>query len=621
VIGAAALQRRDAAVIRRLCIVPEALSVTEWADKYRMLPETSTAPGPYRSDITPYVRRPQDLMGDPSVSRVVLCWAAQTTKSTLLENAIGYRIHRTPSPMVVVQPKIDAAEAWAKERLVPMIVATPVLRERVRLGRSSDSTLRYKRFPGGFLFIASAQSATELASRSAPFVLSDEVDRYEVIPGEGNPVEIVERRQGAADIGLHAMTSTPRDAETTNIWPYLEGGTYEFYNVPCPDCGHMQPLEWARLDYKHGAVRYQCRSCESLIDERQKPAMLAAGEWVATNPSGEWPSFHLNALYSPFAKSGWTMLAAEWQRAQGKPADLQVFVNTRLAELWTAGTESLDADSLVSRVEPLEEGVVPEGVGFLTAGVDVQGNRIECYVWGWGAGLESWLVASFVFEGDPSREPDTTGSVWSMLDEVWAREFPHLAGGTMRVAAAFVDSGYATPQVYRYTKRRTARRIHASKGVGTMGKNIVDKPTVQGKERAVVYGVGTDAAKTEFLRSQIRERAVGPGYVHLPDWLTTDQLAQLVAEKRARRVFKGKVVYEWIPKRAGEPNEALDCRVYARAALEAQGTRTIAALGRAAAARAQKAEEEKQNTAPEPPTSPLFRPSNPRPRGGFVRRY
>jgi phage terminase large subunit GpA-like protein len=193
-----------------------------------------------------------------------------------------------------------------------------------------------------------------------------------------------------------------------------------------------------------------------------------------------------------------------------------------------------------------------------------------------------------------------------MLDEVWAREFPHLAGGTMRVAAAFVDSGYATPQVYRYTKRRTARRIHASKGVGTMGKNIVDKPTVQGKERAVVYGVGTDAAKTEFLRSQIRERAVGPGYVHLPDWLTTDQLAQLVAEKRARRVFKG---------------EALDCRVYARAALEAQGTRTIAALGRAAAARAQKAEEEKQNTAPEPPTSPLFRPSNPRPRGGFVRRY
>lgn len=576
------LRTIEVETIRRLCVVPEPLSVTDWADRYRVLPETSTAPGKYDPSVVPYARRPQDCLADLDVSCVALCWAVQTTKSTVLENGIGYRIHRMPSPMVIVYPKIEAAESWAKERLVPMIVVTPVLRERVRLGRATDSTLRYKRFPGGFVFVASAQSATDLASRSAPFVLCDEVDRYEEIPGEGNPVEIVARRQGAADIGLLALTSTPRDAETTIIWPYLEAGTFELYHVPCPHCSHMQPLEWSRLKWTKGkpeTARYQCRSCEQFISENSKPAMLTAGQWVATNPEGTYPSFHLNALYSPFAKSSWPVLVNEWERAQGKSADLQVFINTRLAELWTETAEVADPDSLMKRLEAsMEENVVPDGVGVLTAGVDVQANRIEAYVWGWGVGMESWLVAYQLFTGDPQREHDLPGSVWRQLDAFLSQEFRHENGSTLRIRAGLIDSGFATSQVYRYTRTRRALRIFASKGQGGEGIKILGKPSLQGKDRVILYSVGVDEAKREFLRSQVLEGVAGPGYVHLPNWLTSDQCAQLVAEKRVRRVHRGRVSYEWMRKSPDAPNEALDCRIYARAALEQLGASTIAQL-------------------------------------------
>lgn len=619
---AAAMLRRSAVeTIRRYCVVPEPLTVTEWADRYRMLPDTSASPGRFRSSVAPYARRWMDLGGDPGTSRIVLCWAAQTTKSTVIENILGYRIHRTPSPMVVVQPKIDAAESWAKERLRPMIVATPVLRERVQLGRATESTMRYLRFPNGFCFVASAGSASELASRSAPFVSCDEVDRYEVIPGEGNPVEIIGRRQASSDVGLEILTSTPRDAEATIIWPYLEAGTYEFYHVPCPLCARTQRLEFGRLHWEDGRPReawYRCVHCDRPFPDTDKPEWLAAGDWVASNPTGEYPSSHLNALYSPFAKSNWVAIKDEWKRAQGKPADLQVFVNTRLAELWEEKGDALKGDALLQRLEPATEGLVPPGVGLLTAGIDVQaagGGRVEVYVWGWGAGLESWLVASFVLPGDPETEPDQPDSVWQKVDEVLGRSFSRADGGApMRIACALVDSGYAATKVYRYVRRRASRRVYACKGLGGTGVPILGKPSTVGKERVILYMVGVDAAKTEFIRSQLPTPTRGPGYVHLPDWLTSEQVDQLVSERRMRRVQKGRVIYEWRPKTEDSATEALDCRNYARAALEVLGARKIAQLG-ALAARAGRAAPAIGTEAPPaadapPPDDPLTFPED-----------
>lgn len=581
----ARLLRYTARRIRQTCEIPEEISVTDYCERERVLPETSSSPGAYDPNVVPYARKWQDMGADPSVSRMVLCWASQTTKSTVIENIIMHRIVHMPSPMVIVQPKIDAAEAWSKERFVPMVKACRALRDRVKLGRSSGSTLRYMSFPGGFAFIASAQSATELASRSASFVASDEVDRMEVIPGEGSPVEIVSRRTGSADVGFEIITSTPRAAESTVVWPYLEGGTLEYFHVPCPHCGFPQRLVWDRLKWEPGqpeTAYYVCVECGATIDEKWKPKMLEAGTWVATNPKAPYPSSHLHGLYSPFARSGWGVIAGEFVRAQGKPADLQVVVNTRFAELWQETADIVDPESLLQRLEPVPEGVVPRGVGIVTAGVDVQHNRLEVYVWGWGAGLESWLILSAVLPGDPQKEPDQPGSVWAKLDEILAKKFPHEDSGgipCVPIAITMVDSGHAASQVYRFTNARRGKNVFAAKGIGGDGHQLIGKPTLQGKERVILYMVGVDRAKTEFLRSQIYERQPGPGFVHLPDWLTTDQCKQLVSEKRSRRIERGRVVLEWRKKNHDDPNEALDCRNYARAGLEERGAKVIANLG------------------------------------------
>jgi phage terminase large subunit GpA-like protein len=587
--------------IRRLCEPQEEISVTDFSARHRILPETSTSPGPYDPSVVPFARRPLDLMGSVDIPMVVLCWASQLTKSTLIENAMMYRMKRMPSPIVIVQPKIEAAEAWAKERFRPMVRATPLLKKLVKTGRTSGATLRYYPFPGGFAFVASAKSATELAARSSPFLFLDEVDRMVHIVGEGNPVEIVMRRQGAADIGLAVLTSTPRDAQTTIIWPYLEAGTYEFFHVPCPHCGQMQPLLWENLRWDRGKpsdAHYLCVvkradatskiiniGCGAVIEEKYKHEMLAKGRWIASNPEGDYPSFHLNALYSPFAKSGWGMLASEWDRAQGKPEDLQVFVNTRLCELWEETKEATDPNALFARVEPdLAERVVPRGAAVLTAGVDVQANRLEVYVWAWGDGLESWLVAHYILPGDPEREPDQPGSIWRQLDDILLQQFPHADSGGVEcvpITMTFVDSGFASTKVYRYTNARKGRNIFASKGIGGDGVQLLGKATLQGNEKTILYPVGTDKAKSEFIRSQVLEQQHGPGYVHLGGWVTEDQCKQLLAERRKRKLVRGRVVYTWVKKKEADENEALDCRVYARAALEHPklGARIIKALG------------------------------------------
>lgn len=572
-------------------MLPERLSTTAWAVRYRELPETGGTRGRYRIETVPYHRRPQDLMGDPTIPLVVLAWASQTGKSTCIENAIGRKIHLQPGPLLMVRPKIDDAEGWAKERFDPMVRATPVLRDRVRLSRGT-STLRFKTFPGGYLFIPAATSATELASRSAPDLFVDEADRMEDIAGEGNPIEIVQRRNAATDLGTTVITSTPRDADSTMIWPYLEGGTFELYEVPCPHCGHQQPLAWGAqseggLKWSWGSPRtaqYLCRACLTLIDEREKPAMLLAGDWVATQPDREYPSFHLNGLYSPFAKSNWAQLAREWEKAQLKPSDLQVFVNTRLAETFDGDREKVRPDDVAGRLgvpDDWTEGAVPAGVGLLTLGADVQDDWIEVSVWGWGADLESWLIWHEQLPGDPSRAPESPGSVWQALDAVTRKVFVHVHGQSVGVHGGFVDSGHQTQNVYAFTRARVNRRLFACKG-GPAASPAISRPTMQTKHRVALYTVGVDHFKTELLRSQIHETQPGPGYVHLPTWSTSAFLAGLVSEERKSRLVKGRVVREWVKRRGQERNEPLDCRNYARGYLESLGPQLVRALGRMA---------------------------------------
>lgn len=591
-VAIAAALRRTSERIRVVCEVPDGGTVTDFAEKRLSIVDGGAIKGPYRCSLTPYQRRWQDLIADPSVPRIVLCWASQLGKTTVIRNGLAYRMKRMPSAIIAVQPKIDRAETWAKEEIDVMIRATKVLRDIVGVDRARGATLRFKPFPGGYLFIASAQSATELASRSSAFVVADEVDRYEIL-AEGNPLKIIEQRMAAQDIGLLLATSTPGEHDTSLIWPALEEGTNERCHVPCPHCGVAQELEWGGVQEPFGVkwpsgkpllAEYMCRHCAQMISEKHKTAMLAEHQWVVTNEEGTYPSSHLSSLYSPFGKSRWGILAEQFVSAGNKPADLQVFMNTRLARTWKEGTFEVKSDDLAARAtERFEEFVVPHGVGVLTCGVDVQDNRIEMWVWGWGKALESWPIAHILLTGDPTIRPGDPGSLWDEVDRKRVAFFRHESGQRVKIAMTFVDSGHATTTVYRYTDRRKGRGVYACKGVGLPGQPLLGKPSLETIGRVVVYPVGDHQSKSEFLRSQILVKEPGPGFVHLPQWMTLEQIDQLVAEKRTRKVRGGKAVVQWKPKEEGAPNEALDCRRYARAALEKLGNPVIQNLEKRAA--------------------------------------
>lgn len=581
---------------------PERLSVTVWADAYRWLPSTSANPGKYDSTRAPYQREPMDVIGaaaELGVRRVVLMWASQVGKSLVLENAIGHAIHLRPRPIIVVQPKIDSAEAWSKERLTPMVRATPVLRERVREGRSrdGDTTLRFKQFPGGFIAIASGGSPAELAARSCARAFCDETDRYQPTP-EGMGHDIVERRGGAIDDFVQALTSTPGDKETSVIEPAFLAGDQRYYHVPCPHCGHAQRLVWGSktspggLQWERGrpeSAWYRCEANGCRIEEKHKAAMLEQGAWVAHHPEGRYPSFHLNALYSPFGGTTWAILVDLWERAQGKPLELKVFVNTILAETWEEPGEVVEAHTLLGRLEPYPvdaDGVecVPAGVRVLTGGVDVQENRLELRVWGWGRREESWLVRTDILVGDTE-----TDAPWRELDRLLRDGFRTADGRTLRLRRLFVDAGYRSNRVYPWCRVRHREGVYAVKGVGGQGVPFLGRPSVVGEARALQYPVGVDAAKRSFLRSRLYATppaeaapegapAVGaPRVVHLPDWCTLEELEQLTAEKLVKRLVGGRAVEEWVKVR--ERNEALDCQNYAHAALHSLGLRTLIQLG------------------------------------------
>lgn len=584
--------KRTADRIRIVCEVPDGGTVTQFAERTLPIVDGGAIKGKYSCGLTPYQRRWQDLIGDPSVSRIVLCWASQLGKTTVIRNGIAYRIKRMPSAIIAVQPKIDRAETWAKEEIDIMVKNAKVLRDLVGTDRRRGATMRFKPFPGGYLFIASAQSATELASRSSQFVVADEVDRYEILVGEGNPLKIIEQRMAAQDVGLLVATSTPRDHETSLIWPALEEGTNERCHLPCPKCGEFQELEWGGQQEPFGVkwpsgrpdlAEYMCRYCQEMIDEKHKSSMLQDHKWVPLNDDGSYPSSHLSALYSPFGMSRWGKLADQFLSAGNRPADLQVFVNTRLAQTWKEGTFEVKSDELSARAtERLEEFIVPDGVGVLTAGWDVQDNRVEGWIWGWGAGLESWPIAHILITGDPTIRPGEVGNLWDEVERIRTTPLRHESGQRVKIAMSFVDSGHSTTTVYRYTDRRKGRGLYACKGVGLPGQPLLGKPSLETIGRVVVYPVGDHASKSEFLRSQILVTEPGPGFVHLPQWMTIEKIDQLVAEKRVKKIRGGKTHTQWVAKEEGAPNEALDCRRYARAALEKLGNPIIQNLARRA---------------------------------------
>ena len=566
------------------------LTVSEWADQHRVLSSRASAePGRYRTARTPYLREIMDCLS-PShpCRRVVFMKGAQVGATEAGNNFLGFIIHHAPGPVLAVQPTVEMAKRNSRQRIDTLIDESPILRERVKPARSRDAgnTMLSKDFPGGTLVMTGANSAVGLRSMPARYLFLDEVDAYPASADEeGDPVALACARMATfAHRAKAFLVSTPTIRGLSRIEREFEASDQRRFFVPCPHCGEMQWLKFERLKWDKGqpaSVHYLCESCDQPITESAKATMLAAGVWRATAVAEDpgTVGFHISALYSPPGWQSWESIARLWEAAQGSDDALRVFRNTVLGETWVESGEAPDWQRLYDRRETWTNGTVPEGGLFLTAGADVQKDRIEIDVWAWGRGLESWLVDHIVIDGGPEH-----AETWTSLEQVLAKTWAHASGAALKIARLAIDSGYESSAVYTWGRRMGVGQVSPIKGVEgfnrsspVSGPTLVDATEGGKKVRrgARLWTVAVSTFKTEtyrFLRlerptdEELAEGVRFPaGTVHLPSWADSEWCKQFVAEQlvtvKNRRGFSK---LEW--QKLRERNEALDCRVYARAA-------------------------------------------------------
>ena len=556
----------------------EPLTVSEWADRYRKLSSKASAePGPWRTDRTPYLREPMDCLSSESpVQRVVMMFAAQTGKTEAGSNWLGYVIDHAPGPMLCVQPTVEMAKRLSKQRLESMISETPCLSEKIAPARSRDSgnTMFSKEFSGGIMLLTGANSATGLRSAPCRYLFADEVDAFPSdVDGEGDPVALAERRTTTFARRKILLTSTPTVKDFSRIEAEYERSDQRRFYVACPCCGEMQWLKWGQLKWEQGkpeTALYQCESCREKFPERHKPQMLASGEWRPTAPgNGKTAGFQLSGLYSPLGWCSWEQLVDDFLRAKGDAPALKAFVNTRLAETWEEDyAAAVSAEGLMAKRLAYQPGTCPDGVVLLTAGVDVQDNRLAVTVWGWGEGETGWMIWHQELMGDPTQL-----EVWGQLDTVLAAEWETANGKTLKVSQMAIDSGgHCTHEVYRYVRDRVGQGAVAIKGSSKRNSAAVGKGSKVDvnwrgkvlKKGVTLYMLGTDTIKTTLF-GRMRHNETG-GALFFGQAADEDYFRQLTAERQALRYHRGFPIREWV-KKSGDRNEALDCAVYAYAAM------------------------------------------------------
>jgi phage terminase large subunit GpA-like protein len=572
-------------VFRQAVTPKRELTVSEWADEHRMLgTRSSPEPGRWRTSRTPYLRDIMDALSpDSPWETIVFMKGSQIGATEAGNNWIGYSIHLAPGPFLAVQPTNEMAKRNSKQRIGPLIEDCDVLRKLVsnpmerRLG---SNNVMAKEFPGGILVLCGSNSSAQLRSMAARYLFLDEVDGYPGdVEGEGEPCDLAITRTVNFPRRKIFIASTPVVSGQSRIERFFGASDQCLFYVPCPSCGVMQPLRFEQLRWPKGKPElavYVCEACEAEIQDSAKAQMLPDGEWVPQSPGdGKTRGYHLSSLYSPTGWLSWPQVAAKYEAAYGHPDKLQVFYNTILGQPWSETGEAPDEARLYERRENYQIGKVPYGGLLLTAGVDVQIRRIEVEIVAWGRRKQSWSVDYRTFEGD-TQQPQVWQNVTALLDE----EFPSDYGGRMRISKLAVDSGFATNAVYGWAKKIPSSRVIVIKG-NTHTPALVGAPSLlevgphghRLKGGLRLWPVNSSIAKEElyrWLRTNVPNLEAGEdwpvGFCHFPQY-SLEYFEQLTAEHLIVRQYGTTRKPVWEKRR--ERNEALDCRIYARAAAAA----------------------------------------------------
>ena len=546
------------------------LTVSEWADKKRILPaKAAKEAGRWRTKRTPYLREIMDALSPSSpIEKVVFQKGAQVGGTECGNNWLGYVIDHIPAPMMYVLPTLDLAKRTSKQRIAPMIEEMPSLREKIKNPRSRDSgnTTLTKEFPNGVLIFTGSNSGAGLRSMPARFLFLDEVDAYEDdVDGEGSPVNLAIKRTATFSRNRKIfMVSTPNIAGSSKIEAAYEESDQRKYHVPCVACNHFQTISWQQIkwdDNNPETARFECEKCEHRHYEKDKPALLGKGRWIAEGEkSNKTAGFHLSSLYSPNGWYSWENAVEDFLSAKKNPVELKDWTNTVLGETWQEKGETVEHELLYQRREhyPAE---VPWWVEVLTIGCDVQDDRIEFEVTGWGAGEQSWGINYVRLYGDLSRQ-----GIWDALGDMFRKTYTRQDGSVMSVAQACIDSGgHYTDEVYAFARKMGADWVIPIKGSSISGKPIVNSPKTK-KKGVYLTIIGTDTAK-ELIYQRYRIMEPGSGYCHwaVKDCFDEDYFRQATAEEKIKKFKNGVPYFVWDAKK--RRNEALDCRVYSLAAI------------------------------------------------------
>ena len=572
------------------------LTVSDWADAYRRLSaEASAEPGRWRTDRAPYQREIMNAFTVARVWKIVVMSASQIGKSDIMNNVIGRYSHLAPAPIMMIQPTIEMAQDYSKSRIAPMIRDTKVLCEIYRdvKTRETGNTILSKIFPGGRLIMGGANSPAGLASRPIKILLADEVDRFPDSAGtEGDPVDLAAKRMTTFWDKRLGLFSTPTIAGESRIADEYLQGTQEEWQHECPNCHEYHLLTHRQMVTDHQtktdkkgnkhatvySVKWRCPECGFSFTEEQM--RRAPQKYVAQNASALSKgvrSFFVNCWASPWLT--WAAVMQEWLEAEGDPEREKVVVNTRFGEPYERKGAFDSTDAFLQRREPYNA-ELPDGVLILTAAVDVQDNRLEYEICGWGKGEECWGIKKGIILGVPENP-----EVWAALDEQLDREYRFKNGTGLIVPRTFIDSGgHYTKEVYAYSLRRLARQCFAVKGASTAGVPIIHKyakvTTIRGRTIPLVL-IGTDSGK-QYVMDRLSISVPGPKYFHFPlDKQENEAVSEilwnrgyddiyfrgLIAEQKVARKKNGRVVWQWENIAKDKRNEPLDLRVYNLACL------------------------------------------------------
>lgn len=569
-------------------IPPENILPSQWAEENIKIPVGNAVPGPYRIHNAPYQREPMDMIANPECYRITLEWGAQIGKTLLALCVQGWSVACSPRSQMMMQPSEGDLEVWKETKWNPLAESSDPIEKALSAGTVNNKKMIA--YPGGYMMFAWAGSPKTTRGRSAPLIVGDEVDGY-ARTKEGHPMALLWQRSATfGDNRFMIEISTPTVKGDSYIDDSFRAGDQRRYYIVCPHCEDHTALEWEAVSWPgrresdeenakfiaefeendaHLHAEIHCTKCGAALNDGERVKAIREAEargagWKAAKRFTGHASYHCNEFYSTFRKVS-AIVRDYFDKL--KSDDMQAFYNVCLAQPYDEGGQRADPDSLMGRVEeyPAE---VPYGGLYITAGVDMQLDRLECEVVAWGLGEESWSLGYHVLWGDP-----LTPDPWEQLDDIIAGEYLHETGKYLPISAICMDTGGTggmTQAAYDYAAGRTGRRLFAVKGVAGWGRPVAEKSItkVQGnnKRKTDLFLVGTDEAKLVVMRRLAKEEP-GPGYCHIPDDRHEEWFKQITAEKLVTHYVKGRPVRTWTkPDRAR--NEALDCRVYSYAALK-----------------------------------------------------